>query len=373
MLLFEDMTLWCTCHAVKTPCNHGLALMLMLVNQTDVFETAVSPPSWFLAKQKRYQQQKQASPHNQTNKLPLLQSGMSELELWLKDLIRNGLADLPDRPPKFWSDMANRMVDAEAPIISHTLHTLSKVPVKQKDWPELYLRQLGQLYLLVQGFKQWERLSPETRADLKTAVGWLPTQPGNLEIDDDWLVVGRAQEVYGRHRRMLTWLWGIANQRPTVLVQKITPGKGTSNHYPTGIYLKGTIRFAEGNWPLFGIPPAPLIVKENQKVYDCGYIFIGEAVNDYAQSKSAFPWFTHFPMLLRSVRPIFINDEWLLGDAEGTVLPVVTPLSYGWHLLALSNGRFLTLFGTWNGTAFDPISVKTDHSWLDLRVLRGVR
>ncbi len=378
MLLFQDMTLWCTCRATKAPCNHGLTLMLMLVNQTDAFETAVSPPTWFLAKQKRYQQQKQASPHNQTNKLLLLQSGMSELELWLKDMIRNGLADLPDRPPKYWSDMANRMVDAEAPIISHTLHALSKVPVKQKDWPELYLRQLGQLYLLVQGFKQWETLSPQTQADLKTAVGWLPTQPGNLEIDDDWLVVGRTQEVYGRHRRLLTWLWGITG-RPAALVQKINPGKATSNHYTTGTYLKGTIRFAEGNWPLFGILPSPLIVKENQTDYGWGYASISDAINGYTQSKIVFPWLTYFPMLLKSVKPMRNNHEWLLVDEEGTVLPVVTPLSFGWHLQALSNGRSLTLFGTWDGTAFDPISVKTDQGcrdcpgWLDLRVLRGVR
>ncbi|KAA3655979.1 MAG: hypothetical protein DWQ04_32430, partial [Chloroflexi bacterium] len=312
-------------------------------------------------------------PQNQTNKLQLLQTGMSELELWLKDLIRNGLADLPERPKKYWTAMADRLVDAEAPIIAHTLHTLSKVPVKQKDWPELYLRQLGQLYLFVQGFNHWDILSPETQADLKTAVGWLPTQCGNLEINDTWLVLGRTQEVYGRHRRLLTWLWGISSQRPAAFIQAIKSGKATSNHYTTGTCLNGPIQFFAGNWPIFGFQSAPPTITKNQDSVDFGFDFIDNAVNDYTQVKATVPWLPFFPMLLKQVKPIRNDGVWLLVDEAGTILPVVAPFSFGWHLAGFSNGRNLTLFGIWDGTAFDPISVETDQGWLDLRILRGVR
>lgn len=374
MLLFEDMTLWCACQSTKAPCNHGLMLLLLLTNQLNAFETAVSPPTWFIAKQKRHNHQKQRTLSNQKpNNLQHLRTGMSELELWLKDLIRNGLADLPGRPKKYWTAMADRMVDAEAPIISHKLRALSPVPVKKKDWPEHYLRQLGQLYLLTQGFKHWESQTLEAQADLKTAVGWLPTEPSHLEITGDWVVLGRHAKAYGRHRRLCVWLWSITHNRAVIILQRIAPRKATSHYYATGMHLSGTIQLANGNRPIFGLLPTALIANEGDRQQDYGYGSISEAYNDYAQSKAVFPWLTAFPMLLRQVKPKHTQDGWILIDKSGTVLPLVHPFSHGWHLEAISNGRFLSLFGIWDGTALKPISVQTDQRWLDLHVLRGVR
>ena len=372
MLLFEDMSLWCTCQATKAPCNHGLALMLMLATQSDIVEPD-SPPNWFIAKQTRHQQQSQRKSKPEPHNLELLRSGMNALELWLKDMIRNGLADLPDRPQKYWSDMADRMIDAEAPLIAHKLKSLAKVPVKQKNWPEQYLQELGKLYLFAQGFKHWDQQQPETQADLKTAVGWLPTTPSKQHITDDWLVLGHGQEIFGRLRRKLIWLWGINTNRAITLMQPINPGEQTVYHYPTGLVLQGAIQLANGNWPTYGLSTAPLKIKKCKQKNPFGYASIRDAFQVYTNAKAVVPWLNAFPMLINRVKPLRIEGGWHFIDETGTILPFVDTVLYGWHLEAFSNGRFLPIFGIWNGTAFTPISVKTNHQWLNLRVLRGVR
>ncbi|MCA9925354.1 MAG: hypothetical protein KC421_23435, partial [Anaerolineales bacterium] len=248
---FDDMTMACSCNSQKSPCRHTLALLLLLAESPDVFDTAVSPPPWLTAQQKRQQQQTQRrqSAADDAAKMNLLHSGMKELDLWLRDLIRHGLADLPGRSKLYWTQMADRMIDAEAPAIAQTLRDMAAIPVKQADWPDRILRQLGRLFLIVQGFNQWNHLPPETQTDLQTAVGRLPTRFDNRPINDSWLVLGRTVTTINKRLRPTTWLWGQKHNRPARLVQEIRSWQPVSQ-YATGAQLNGTLQFICSSFPL---------------------------------------------------------------------------------------------------------------------------
>ena len=41
--------------------------------------------------------------------------GISDLEVWMKDLVRNGFLNVPERAYTLFDNMARRMVDAQAP------------------------------------------------------------------------------------------------------------------------------------------------------------------------------------------------------------------------------------------------------------------
>ena len=58
------------------------------------------------------------------------------------------------------------------------------------------------------------------------------------------------------------------------------------------------------------------------------------------------------------MRAAITAGQCVLSDASGRSLRVSPGFRHGWHLAALSVEAPLTLFGEWNGRAFDPVSVQ---------------
>jgi hypothetical protein len=60
------------------------------------------------------------------------------------------------------------------------------------------------------------------------------------------------------------------------------------------------------------------------------------------------------------------DQHWFLRDREDRSLPLTTSFSKGWHLLALSGGRPITIFGEWNGDDLLPLSVWAEDHFVRL-------
>ena len=121
----------CSCPSRKFPCKHGLALFLLRLEQEAAFSKN-SLPAWVSewledrlrraenkAKRAEVKAKKEADPVAAAKRAEKreanIQAGVQELELWLQDLLRQGLASLQGKPYQFWDEMASRMVDAQAP------------------------------------------------------------------------------------------------------------------------------------------------------------------------------------------------------------------------------------------------------------------
>ena len=50
--------------------------------------------------------------------------GISDLEVWMKDLVRNGFLNVPERAYTLFDNMARRMVDAQAPGLAGRLRAM---------------------------------------------------------------------------------------------------------------------------------------------------------------------------------------------------------------------------------------------------------
>ncbi|MCP5099553.1 MAG: hypothetical protein GY943_28700 [Chloroflexi bacterium] len=381
----HDMTVACTCSSRKFPCRHGMALLLLMGQRPFLFSRLI-PEGWIANRQTRHRQEQQRKRQvaAQTPPLPTrkseqkrfqhLQTGIAELELWLQDLVRHGLAALPDRSKTFWTEIASRMVDAEAPEIAHRLRHMSAIPTKQSDWPEQYLKQLGIFFLLVKGFNAWESHTPETQVDLKTAVGWHPppfTEIGE-RIEDDWLVLGRLTRPVSTRNWHTTWVWGINSNRAAAFLQILPTQRPTGVALATNAYLRGTLHFDKSHWPLFAHAATLKQVKRPLSP-QIGFTSISTAIATFTDAIAVRPWINQFPMLLQNVKLWQSADTVFLIDAEGHLLPLTTPFLYRWHLEAFSANKPLTLFGIWNGRFFTPISLNTHEGWTDLHMLRGVK
>jgi hypothetical protein len=124
----------CSCPSRKFPCKHALGLFLLFVSQENLFAPE-NPPDfcaeWLkkrgaqkikkevknefeLTEEEKEKREKLKAKRAEEREKKVAE-GLRELEIWLKDLVRQGLATAKNQPASYCENMAKRMIDAQAP------------------------------------------------------------------------------------------------------------------------------------------------------------------------------------------------------------------------------------------------------------------
>ena len=72
-------------------------------------------------------------------------NGIDELEIWLKDLLRNGLINIPERAYTLFDGIARRMVDAQAPGLANRLKVIQEINFYEESWKYMLTDLVGYL------------------------------------------------------------------------------------------------------------------------------------------------------------------------------------------------------------------------------------
>src|SRR5262249_1939632 len=231
----------CTCPSRKQPCKHVVGLLLLALDAKAV--PHAEPPVWvaeWLAKRTaavEHRQEKKEKEAKQPGEPPSAEElkrpqrrealgaqGLDTLDLWMNDLVRNGLAAVETEPATFWERQAAAMVDAQAPGVATRLRSMSGIPGASRAWPEQLLGQMGRLALLTQAYRRGAALDAGVQEDVRQLVGWSLKEEeiagyGDV-VSDDWLVLGqyvRDEENHGRSQH--TWLLGEQSGRSALILQ----------------------------------------------------------------------------------------------------------------------------------------------------------
>ena len=233
----------CSCPSRKFPCKHALGLFLIWAGQHSAVP-AGEPPAWvasWLEGRAKRAEQKAAKEQAKQEKIdrgePAVDpaarqkresarrakvvDGLDELDRWLADLVRQGIAAVPNQPPSFWDERARRLIDAQAPGVARRVRQLADLPTTGEGWQGGLLDRLARLHLLIEGHRRVNALSPEAQADLRAAVGYpvdLDEVRAGPGLRDLWTVVGQRSELEERLRVRRTWLIGRETGRPALLL-----------------------------------------------------------------------------------------------------------------------------------------------------------
>ncbi len=369
----------CTCPSRKFPCKHGLGLLLLTTNANARF-SATEPPEWVASWQTaRARSAKARSTKQESNQIvnsaaqakraaerqAKVAAGCQELETWLCDLVRQGLATVQEKPYRFWDDVARRMVDAQAPGLARQVRSLATLRA------DSLLERISHLYLLIEGFKHLETLPPALQADLRGAIGWPQKKEDALAevgIYDSWLCIGQhEEELEDNLRAKRTWLWGQKSQKTALFLSFALPHTAFDQTILVGMQLEAEIVFYPSAYPLraeekqrFDSPASPFKL--------IGYPDFTVAVAAYVAALAHNPWLRTFPMLLQQVIPWQKDDLWFALDSQKQIIPlkIASDLN-GWQMLALSGGHPVTLFGEWDGEQLLPLSVWAKDSFAELK------
>jgi hypothetical protein len=370
----------CSCPSRKFPCKHGLGLLFLLAgNAARVPETA--PPPWVAewlskrdttAEKKAAKAEAEAAPPDPetaakreadrtkraAKREDRVRAGLAELQVWLGDLARQGLAHAKQQPAQYFDTMAARMVDAQAPGVARRIREWPGVFASGDGWADRALAEVGALQWLLHGFSRIDALPDGLRSSVRNAIGWTIAESELADAEmvrDRWQIVGQVVEEEDRLRVQRTWLMGIetrraalclsfaaANQPLDVSLVAGTVIDASVAYYPSGAPLRAMVRERHGE-------PKPLVEAAAQETF-------ADALDATAELLSGDPWIERAPWLVRQCLPVRIEDVWCLRDATGATVPLARQFAHAWPLLALSGGVPVTVFGEWNLRALRPLA-----------------
>ena len=382
----------CSCPSRKFPCKHGLGLLLVLANSQAQVLTA-PPPAWVeewikkrdAGAEKKSVPKAEAEPADPeaavrqeadrkkraAKREDRVQAGLAELQTWLGDLLRQGLAHAKEQPTRFYDAAAARLVDAQAPGLARRVRGWPGVYASGDGWANRALEEAGILQWLLNGAAQLDTLPAPLRASVRAAIGWNTTEqelladPAAERVADRWQIVGQVVEEEDKLRVQRTWLIGETTQRTALCLQFAAGSQALDVSLVPGTAIRADLVFYPAAAPL-----RAMVAKRHEGTDHFEEPTVcadfTEAMDQTAVRLAGEPWLERAPWFVRDCVPCRQDEHWILRDAPGAVVPLGWGFANPWPLLAASGGAPVSVFGEWNGRALLPLSVIAEGRFIAL-------
>lgn len=358
----------CSCPSRKFPCKHALALLLLWSGDQVPGGAA---PSWVGEWLESRSQRKERAEARRESAKPAdpaaverraaqradrIAAGLDELDRWLADQVRQGLAGAETAGYAHWDAAAARLVDAQAPGAASAVKRLGGTVASGAGWAGRVLSELGLLRLLTAGYQRVDALPPALAETVRSRVGLTVPQEQVLAsppVRDRWLVLGLrdAQEDQLTVRRV--WLRGLDTGRAALVLSFAAFNQPLSADLVPGTVVPADLHFYPGAQPLralvgarHGSPSHEVPVGDD----------IPTALRGYASALAAEPWLDLWPVLLAAVTPVRHGDRWQLARPDGVALPFHPAVADPWALVAACGGAPATVAAEWTPRGLRPLA-----------------
>ncbi|MEU3166665.1 SWIM zinc finger family protein [Streptosporangium sp. NPDC006930] len=284
----------CSCPSRKFPCKHALGLLLLW--SADGVPAAEEPADWVAewlegrrgraakaaeagtARAARAAEPGPADGRRAAQREQRVTAGLSDLERWLADQVRQGIAK--SRRHDQWDDLVKRLIDAQAPAVAGSLSRLGAV-LDGDDWPARLLSEYALLHLLCVAHRSLPLQAgdgSEARSDaldgeevrgeaapvgllerVRDRIGFPMTKEEVLArgtVRDLWDVLGRRDEEHDRLIARRVWLRGRATGRAALVLSFAPVGQALDASLVTGTTIDADLAFYPGSAPLRAVVAA---------------------------------------------------------------------------------------------------------------------
>ncbi len=173
-----------------------------------------------------------------------------ELDSWLRDQVRQGLAASQRAGYLHWDDIAARMVDAQAPGLAERLRALAAVPHSGPGWDGRLLAEYALLWLLAAACRDQGRLPQPLRDTVRSRVGFAVRQADVLAsavpVRDRWQVLARRDLESDRIRTRRAWLRGRRTGRAALVLSFAAAGQPLDDSLAVGTEIDADLAFYPG-------------------------------------------------------------------------------------------------------------------------------
>lgn len=377
----KTQTFKCNCASRKYPCKHALALSILLTDQPDAFTVTENLPQWVTdwvekgapAVQAQTTEQAQVNAENRqknfSKRLDRMLAGLDELENWLLDTLRQGIAALEQQPFSYWTAISARIHDAQLSAIGKRIKNIPVLIGTDEDWPAKVLSELTAYYLLIRGLRKMEELPLNIQQDLLTVAG-VSTKKDELfqygqTVKDTWMILGQIEGVEEKLNFRRTWVLGFETKRYGLILDFAFGRHPYTANYRTGNVFVGQVVFYPSNAPIRIAVKEKLVLDRRVKRI-IGFDTFTDYLVFYTKNLAANPWQIALPCNLEEITPVINKDQLLLLDKDQKIVPVFQNEKTKWKILAASGGHPFNLFGEWSGEKLLPLSLTINGQFIVL-------
>lgn len=360
----------CSCPSRKFPCKHGLALLLLYARQKNNF-TAADAPAWvseWLEKRTEKQEkqtEKKDKPVDEAAQAKRLaareskvEDGIAELKTWIKDIVRNGIINMPEKDSSFFQNVARRMVDAQAPGLAGMVRTLGDTNFYTEGWQSLFMDQLLRLYMVAESFQHIQNINEPLQQDVRTWIGFTQNQEALKEqagVLDTWLVLAKQSTEEDTITTERNWLYGTNSNSYALVLQFIVRGQGSQLTLMPGTFVQAELAFYPSVLPLRAIIKRQ--INTNAVAQFSGFSNWQQVQQQETEYNSVLPFRSERPYILQQLTPVLYNGSWWLQDAEKNMMPVRNQQQRIWKLLAVSGGSAVDVAVIGRENSYEPIGL----------------
>jgi hypothetical protein len=361
----------CSCPSRKQPCKHALGLLLLAGDGRVAGAPALPPAAeaWLAARAERAGHaappaarasealaDPAAAAARAARRAERVRLGLEELDVWLCDQVRGGLAALQRAGYAPVDQMAARMVDAQAPGVAGLLRALPARFVGE-GWPARTLEHLAMLRLLVAAHRRLDQLPADLAETVRSRVGYPVSRESVLArpaVRDRWAVLGYVDVQDLRLTTRRVWLRGQATGRWALLLSFAAGGAVLDGSVMPGVTLDADVHLYPGAGQLRG-----LLGTEDARTGTVGDVegeSVTRAAAAFGELVVADPWAERLPVVLRGapIPPERDGGRWRFRDVDGAAVPLLAGVE-AWQLLARSMGDPVEVMGEWTRDGFLPL------------------
>ncbi len=301
-----------------------------------------------------------------------MHDGLDELDRWLLDRIRTGLADPSLAQYSTWDALAARLVDARAGSLANRIRRLAGLVGTSPDWHDRVLDEIGLLHLLSQAGRRLGSLPDALGDRVATTVGWQVRQAdvlAGVPETDDWIVAGRSDTREDRIEVRRHWLRGTATNRWALVLSFAAYRQSLDTSLVVGSSIRAD---------LHRYPGGALRAIVGERLADPvepvrpGAVCVAEACDEIGRLLVREPWLDRVPVVVRAA-PTMLAGRWLLTDPTGSVALSDDRRALhpeGVHaldvLLAVSAGEPVDLTVEWTPTGVVPLTLHRSDRSIDV-------
>jgi hypothetical protein len=393
----------CTCPSRKHPCKHALALLLLWSRgQVGDGAAPAGVVSWIAARDQRSAAAQPAVDRgggagddavtgldrpdpdpaagapddtggppdrgeldrSRDDRVARMMEGLVELDRWLEDRMRTGLADPALARYATWDALAARLVDARAGALANRVRRLAGLVGAAPDWQAEVLAELGLLHLIAQAGRRLPTLPGDLADAVATASGWQVRQAdvlAGVPETDDWLVLGRSDTREDRIEVRRIWLRGAESGRWAMLLSFAAYQQVLDDTWTVGTTVRADLhRYPGGSLRVLAGArhgePLPIHRVDAPTVVD--------ACDAVGARVAAEPWIERLAITVRAA-PTVQQGRWVLADHTGALPLLGTPTALG-ALLASGDGAPVVATVEWTPRGLVPLTVHLPDRTLDI-------
>ncbi|MBN9395007.1 MAG: SWIM zinc finger family protein [Candidatus Melainabacteria bacterium] len=380
----------CTCPSRKFPCKHGIALLLVYTDNPAAFadkrEADAPVKEWFAKRRDKLDRidkvdKAQTAPKTpeevernrlekesrQAERLRKINLGVEDLDRFLQDVMREGLATMR-RDTNAFNERAGRLIDAQAPGLARYVTELGAALNSGDDFETRFFKVLGPLVLLINAFKNRQYLPDGLIEDLYDQIGInrnqqeILNQAPEQDIVDDWYVVSQNTTQEDRLKMQRNILWGRKSGKYALILYFAHGASAFAESIMPGAWYRASLAFYPSQYPYRAIIRHKEWIPDVQDD-DGGVILpaveLEQAYQLWSQALASLPWLNCMPIALKGLRATRSRKH--LMDNKGRALAVSLSKMQHLDVLSVSNGRTFDAFGEFDGRKFDVLCIFSDH------------